>query len=309
GRRRRSPAGPAQVIRVRLAHRLPYSADGILAHLALTAVPGVEEFDPSTTTYRRTLRLPHGSGVVAVTPRADHVEGAIRLSDLRDLPSAVARVRWLLDLDADPVAVDTHLAEEPALRRVIARDPGRRVPRCTDGDELALRVVLGQQISTAAAARHAARLVSEVGERLDEPDGTLTHLFPTAGAVAGAPDRCLRLPDRRRRTLRTLAEHLARGELRLDPAADRDEAAAHLAELPGVGPWTASVIAMRALGDPDAFLADDLGVRRAAVQLGLPDTPARLVERSARWRPWRAYATQYLWAALDHPVATLRRQT
>jgi AraC family transcriptional regulator of adaptative response / DNA-3-methyladenine glycosylase II len=315
GRRRRSDAavaaslgiGAAQVIRVRLAHRMPYSADGVLAHLALTAVPGVEEFDLATTTYRRTLRLSHGAGVVAVTPRDDHVEGVVRLDDLRDLPSAVARLRWLLDLDADPVAVDTHLSEEPVLAPVIAKDPGRRVPRCTDGGELALRVVLGQQISTGAAARHAARLVDAVGEPLDAPDGSLTHLFPAPAAVADAPDECLRLPERRRRTLRALATELADGDLRLDADADRDEAARRLAQIPGVGPWTTSVVSMRALGDPDAFLPDDLGIRRAAAELGLGETPVRIAERSARWRPWRAYATQYLWAALDHPVATLRR--
>jgi AraC family transcriptional regulator of adaptative response / DNA-3-methyladenine glycosylase II len=314
GRRRRSDAavaaalaGAPQVIRVRLAHRLPYSVDGVLAHLALTAVPGIEEFDLATTTYRRTLRLPHGAGVAAVTPRVDHVEGVIRLDDLRDLPSAVARLRWLLDLDADPIAVDTHLSEERTLRRVIAKDPGRRVPRCTDGGELALRVVLGQQISTAAAARHTARLVDAVGDALESPDGSLTHLFPTAEAVADAPDECLRMPERRRGTLRAVATDLASGELRLDPDADRDEAAGRLAQIPGVGPWTTSVVSMRALGDPDAFLSDDLGVRRAAAELGLGDTPARLTEHSARWRPWRAYATQYLWASLDHPVATLRR--
>ena len=201
------------------------------------------------------------------------------------------------------------LGEERALRRIIARDPGRRVPRCTDGAELALRVVLGQQISTAAAARHTARLVDAVGERLPVADGRLTHVFPTPAAVRSAPDGCLRLTDRRRATLRGVADLLADDRLRLDPDADRDQAVALLGAVPGVGPWTTSVVAMRALGDPDAFLADDLGVRRAAESLGLASTPAQLAQRSARWRPWRAYATQYLWAALDHPVATLRRQS
>jgi AraC family transcriptional regulator, regulatory protein of adaptative response / DNA-3-methyladenine glycosylase II len=316
GRRRRADAavaaslpggGAPQAIRVRLAHRLPYSADGVLAHLALTAVPGVEEFDHETMTYRRTLRLPHGPGIVALTPQDDHVEGTLRLDDLRDLPAAVARARWLLDLDADPVAVDAHLSEEPALRRVIARDPGRRVPRSPDGGELALRAVLGQQVSTAAAARHTARLVEQVGDPLESPDRGLTHVFPTPEAVASAPDYCLRMPERRRCTVRGVATLLARGELRLEPDADREEATARLDAVPGVGPWTISVIAMRALGDPDAFLPDDLGVRRAAAQLGFGETGRGLAERAARWRPWRAYATQYLWAALDHPVATLRR--
>src|SRR5262249_28023001 len=153
---------------------------------------------------------------------------------------------------------------DPALRKVIRRDPGRRVPRSPDGAEMALRVVLGQQVSTAAARTHARRLVEALGDPLDDPEGQLTHLFPTSAAVADAPDDCLRLPERRRATLRGMAAALAGGDLSLDPGVDRDQAVARLGELPGVGPWTVATIAMRALGDPDAFLADDLGVRRAA---------------------------------------------
>jgi AraC family transcriptional regulator, regulatory protein of adaptative response / DNA-3-methyladenine glycosylase II len=294
-------------IRVRLAHRLPFSADGVLAHLALTAVPGVEHFDPETTTYRRTLRLPRGSAVAALTPRGDHVDCELRLTDLRDLPTAVARCRWLLDLDADPAAVDEQLGRDAVLARVIARDPGRRVPRTPDGAELAIRAVLGQQVSTRAARRHAVRLVQAVGEPLEVPDGELTHVFPTPAAIAEAPDDILRFPARRRETVRRIARAVASGELALGPEADRERATDQLRGIAGVGPWTVSTIAMRALGDPDAFLPDDLGVRVAADQLGLPTARRLLVERSSTWRPWRAYATQYLWAALDHPVATLRR--
>ncbi len=306
GRRRPPDAPSSQTIHVRLAHRLPYSADGVLAHLALTAVPGVEAFDGETMTFRRTLRLPRGSGVVALTPAPDHISARLRLSDLRDLPAAVARCRWLLDLDADPAAVDDHLSHDPALAPAIARDPGRRVPRTPDGAELALRVLIGQQVSTMAAQRHTARLVHALGEPLDPPDDGLTHVFPTAAAVADAPDELLRFPARRRQTIRSVARLLADGELVLEPDADRDETVSLLAEIGGVGPWTTATIAMRALGDPDAFLPDDLGVRVAAEQLGL-GSGRRLIERSAAWRPWRAYATQYLWSSLDHPIASLRR--
>ncbi len=128
----------------------------MLAHLALTAVPGVEHFDFDTMTYRRTLRLPHGAGLAALTPRGDHVDCGLRLDDLRDLPAAVARLRWLFDLDADPVAVDAALRLDPVLAPLVTKTPGRRVPRTPDGAELAVRAVLGQQVSTAAARRHTA---------------------------------------------------------------------------------------------------------------------------------------------------------
>jgi AraC family transcriptional regulator of adaptative response / DNA-3-methyladenine glycosylase II len=312
GRRPRHAApGPdaraGQTIRVRLAHRRPYSADGLLAHLVLTAVPGVEHYDHETGTYRRTLRLPHGGALASLAPRDGYVDAELRLADLRDLPAAVARCRWLFDLDADPIAVDEQLGRDGALRKIIRRDPGRRVPRSPDGSEMALRVVLGQQVSTAAARTHAQRLVEALGEPVDDPTGRLTHLFPSAAAVAAAPDRCLRLPRSRQATLRGMATALAAGYLCLDPGVERDEAVARLSSLPGVGPWTTATIAMRALGDPDAFLPDDLGVRRAAEGLGLAADRASLLERSARWRPWRAYATQYLWASLDHPVASLEK--
>jgi AraC family transcriptional regulator of adaptative response / DNA-3-methyladenine glycosylase II len=294
GRRPRSDLG-GQELRVRLAHRQPLSADGMLERLARNAVPGVEELDPASMTYRRSLDLPLGGAVVALTPRVDHVECRVWLADLRDLPAAVARSRWLLDLDADPVAIDAHLAADPLLAPLVAKDAGRRVARTPDGAELALRAVLGQQVSTAAGARHAARLVAAVGRPLAAPIGSVTHLFPSPGAVAAAPDDCFRMPDARRRTMRRLAEALASGDLVLTPDTDRAEAEHQLSRLPGIGPWTASVVAMRALGDPDAFPVDDLALRRRAAELGLGRTRRDLLARSAAWRPWRAYAAQHLW--------------
>ncbi len=307
GRRRPADVAAGQTIGVRLSHRLPYEAEGVLAHLALTAVPGVEEFDLPAMTYRRTLRLPRGAGVAALTPQADHLHCVLRLDDLRDLSAAVARLRWLFDLDADPVAVDGALAQDPVLAPVVAKGGGRRVPRTPDGAEMAVRAVLGQQVSTAAARSQTARLVQALGEPLDRPEGTLTHLFPTAEAVAEGAGDLLRGPRRRAATVVALARALAEGDLDLDPDADRADTRHRLEQIPGVGPWTSATVAMRALGDPDAFVVDDLGVRTAAAQLGLPTTRRALLDASAAWSPWRAYATQYLWGSLDHPVANLRR--
>ncbi|MFH8619572.1 AlkA N-terminal domain-containing protein [Streptomyces sp. NPDC017979] len=298
-------AGPGQspapgVIALRLPFRRPLNPGNLFGHLAATAVPGVEEWRDGA--YRRTLRLPYGHGVVALSPRPDHVACRLSLTDARDLTIAISRCRWMLDLDADPVAVDDHLRTDPLLRPLVERAPGRRVPRTVDADEFAVRAVLGQQVSTAAARTHAARLVTAHGERIEDPEGGLTHLFPTSRALAGLDPEALALPRTRRTTLTTLVGALADGSLRLGVDSDWDATRARLAELPGFGPWTVEVIAMRALGDPDAFLPTDLGMRRAAAGLGLPATPAALTAHAAGWRPWRAYAVQYLWATDDHPI-------
>jgi AraC family transcriptional regulator, regulatory protein of adaptative response / DNA-3-methyladenine glycosylase II len=293
GSQRRGPGA----LSLRLPFRRPLCPDNLFGHLAATAVPGVEEV--RNDTYRRTLRLTHGPGIVELTPADGHVACRMMLCDLRDLTAAIARCRWLLDLDADPVAIDDQLGSDPALGPVVAAGEGRRVPRCVDGAELAVRAVLGQQVSTAAARTHAARLVAQCGEPVDDPHGGLTHLFPTAEALADAD---LAMPASRRRTLAALVEALRSQRLSLDPGCDRDEALSVLSALPGFGPWTRQVIAMRALGDPDAFPAADLGVRRAAEALGLPASPVALSARAERWRPWRAYAVQYLWSAGEHPI-------
>ncbi|UGS34344.1 AlkA N-terminal domain-containing protein [Capillimicrobium parvum] len=284
-------------IAVRLPFRRPLCPDNLFGHLAATAVPGVEEVRGAT--YRRTLRLTHGAGIVELTPAADHVACRLMLADLRDLAAAISRSRWLLDLDADPVAVDEQLATDPALAPIVRAAPGRRVPRCADGPELAVRAVLGQQISTAAARTYAARLVTAIGEPVEDRGGGLTHLFPAPEALREVP---VAMPASRRRTLAALLDALAGGRLDLGPGCDREAALDTLGRLPGFGPWTIGTIAMRALGDPDAFVAGDLGVRRAAEALGLPATPGALTARSAAWRPWRAYAVQYLWSTGDHEI-------
>ncbi|MDQ0988010.1 AlkA N-terminal domain-containing protein [Streptomyces sp. V2I9] len=298
----RSPHAPAVpgVIALRLPYRAPLNPSNLFGHLAATAVPGVEEWRDGA--YRRTLTLPYGHGVVALAPKPDHIACRLSLTDPRDLTRAISRCRWLLDLDADPVAVDARLSMDPLLAPLVGAGPGRRVPRTVDGAEFAVRAVLGQQVSTAAARTHAARLVTAHGTPVDDPEGGLTHLFPTPGALAGLDPEALALPRTRRTTLTTLVAALAEDRLRLDTDTDWEEARAALSALPGFGPWTVESIAMRALGDPDAFLPTDLGIRRAAERLGLPATPAALTARAADWRPWRAYAVQYLWTVDDHPV-------
>ncbi|WP_282107925.1 AlkA N-terminal domain-containing protein [Streptomyces sp. RK76] len=298
-RNRRAATAPG-ALSLRLPFRAPLNPDNLFGHLAATAVPGVEEWRDGA--YRRTLRLPYGHGIVALTPNPDHIACRLTLSDLRDLTVAISRCRRLLDLDADPTAIDDQLRADPLLAPLVDKAPGRRVPRTVDEAEFAVRAVLGQQVSTAAARTHAARLVTAHGDPVDDPEGGLTHLFPSTEALAAVDPGTLAMPRTRRTTFTTLVAHLADGSVNPGVESDWAETRARLLALPGFGPWTADVIAMRALGDPDAFLPTDLGIRRAAAELGLPSTPAALTARAAAWRPWRAYAVQYLWATDDHPI-------
>ncbi len=296
----RGAQGTPGVLALRLPFRAPLNPDNLFGHLAATAVPGVEEWRDGA--YRRTLRLPYGHAIVSLTPEPDHVACRLTLSDLRDLPVAISRCRRMLDLDADPVAVDEQLRLDPVLAPLVDKAPGRRVPRTVDEAEFAIRAVLGQQVSTAAARTHAARLVTAHGEQVDDAEGGLTHLFPSPEALAALDPESLAMPRTRRATFTTLVSQLADGTLHLGVESDWAETRSRLLSLPGFGPWTVDVIAMRALGDPDAFLPTDLGIRRAAQELGLPSTPAALTRRAAAWAPWRAYAVQYLWATDSHPI-------
>ncbi|MEV7891186.1 AlkA N-terminal domain-containing protein [Streptomyces sp. NPDC002817] len=295
-----NPASTPGALTLRLPFRAPLNPDNLFGHLAATAVPGVEEWRDGA--YRRTLRLPYGHGIVTLTPNPDHIACRLTLSDLRDLTVAISRCRRMLDLDADPVAIDDQLRTDPVLAPLVDKAPGRRVPRTVDEAEFAVRAVLGQQVSTAAARTHAARLVTAHGEPLEDPGGGLTHLFPSPEALAALDPESLAMPRTRRATFTTLVAQLADGSLNLGVEGDWTETRARLLALPGFGPWTVDVIAMRALGDPDAFLPTDLGIRKAAQELGLPSTPAALTARAAAWRPWRAYAVQYLWATDGHPI-------
>ncbi len=281
---------------VRLAYRDPLDWAGLMSFLAARAIPGVEEVVGGA--YRRTLRLPHGWGVAELRQGDRYIECRLHLSDLRDLGSAVQRCRRLLDLDSDPIAIDEELATDPLLGTLVRRAPGRRVAGAVDGDELALRAVLGQQVSVAAAQTTLGKITLSLGKPLPAPDGGLTHLFPSAETIAEVDSELLPGPRRRRETLRLLARLLAAGEIVPQPSSDRGEVRSSLLAVPGIGAWTADYIGMRCLGDPDAFLPTDLGIRRALWSMGQPVEPRAVAALAQRWRPWRAYAVQHLWASL-----------
>ena len=244
--------------------------------LAARAVPGVED---ASGVFRRTVGLEHGPAVIEL--------GGVVVADPRDLAAAEGAVRRLAG--SDPAAADAHLAGDRWLAPLVAARPGLRMPGTVDGGELAVRAVLGQQVSIAAARTLAGRLVAAAGEPLSEPHGALTHLWPRPEAITEVAHR-MPMPRSRQRTLAALAGALV-GGLRLDPETDHAEARAALLELPGIGPWTAEYVAMRALGDRDAWLPTDLGVRHGLARLGAPP------EAADAWRPHRAHAVRHLWAS------------
>ncbi|WP_199432509.1 AlkA N-terminal domain-containing protein [Qaidamihabitans albus] len=286
---------------LRLPYREPFDAVGTLAFLAARAVPGVE--DVREGTYRRTLRLPHGSASAALTPSSGHVRCDLRLSDVRDLGSAVTRLRRLADLDADPQAVNRMLAADPALAPSVAAAPGIRVPGTVDGPELVLRAMLGQQVSVAAARTAAGRLAAELGEQAPTAgDGEPGLLFPSPAAVAEHAGEVLRGPRRRIDALAAVADALATGRLDVHVGRDTDELRAELLATPGIGPWTADYVLMRGLGDPDVLLTGDLALRRGAAALGIADSAAGLTGHAQDWRPWRSYAGMHLWRASAPPT-------
>ncbi|MEU7870182.1 AlkA N-terminal domain-containing protein [Dactylosporangium sp. NPDC049140] len=279
--RRTQPETDEGLISVRLPYRAPLHAEALLTFLGDRAVAGIDGLDAEG--YHRNLRLPHGIGRATLAPHPGHVAATLRLTDLRDLAPAVARCRRLFDLDADPAAVDAVLGADPALAPMVLKEEGVRVPRATDGFEIAVRAVVGQQISVAAARTVLRKLISaDAG------------LFPSAEELLALPDEAFAMPESRRRTLRGLATAVVDG-LDLDGGGDRDETVERLKALPGIGDWTAQYTAMRALGDPDAFLPTDLGVLRGARAAGLPDNPKALAAHAERWRPWRSYAAIRLW--------------
>ena len=309
----REDAADGTWLRLRLACREPFDGWSMLRFLAARAIPGVEEVADGR--YARTVRVPGGSGIAELMPPpaaqgggngraapAGRASGAqvslrVRLTSLRGIGQVVSRCRRLFDLDADPQAIAAALAADEALAPLVAARPGLRVPGAYEGFELAVRAVIGQQVSVRGASTLTGRLAARHGTRLDGatgPTGPLSVLFPRPADLADADLAGLGLTTARQATLRALAAACAAGRLNLDPGTDPEETAARLAELPGVGPWTVAYIMMRT-GDPDAFPGSDLGLRRAMERLGIE--PAR----ADRWRPWRAYAALHLWAALADP--------
>lgn len=279
---------------MRLSACAPFDGEWPMAFLHRRVVPGIEEVIPGG--YRRSLALPHGPGVVELVLGAGHVEATFHLEDARDADAAAGACRRLLDLDRDPAPIAEHLGADPVIGHLVAAAPGRRVPGHPDGCELAVRAVLGQQVTVTAGTKLVTRIVAELGLPLPRPVGEVTHVFPTAAAIAGLDPDALPMPRRRGRTLVAVAAELAAGRLVLDDAVDRAGAHRALLALPGIGPWTAGYVAMRALRDPDAFIPGDAGLRHGLVKLGCDPSPREADRVAERWRPYRAYAIQHLWA-------------
>jgi len=302
-RRRGAPQPAPGLISLRLPVRPPFDGAGLMRILALKAVPGVEAADGGT--YRRSLQLPHGEATIVLRAASDHVACELSLADPRDVVPAVARARRLLDLDADSAAVDDVLGSDPLIGPLVAAWPGMRVPGAVDGLELAVKAVIGQQVSVAGARTVAARLASAYGKPVTASDRTqdhspgeargVTHHFPTADALAGIDPETLPMPRSRGRSLVALCTAVAEGRIRLDAGADRDDTTAALLAVPGIGPWTADYVRMRALSDPDVLLTTDLGVRRGLERLGSPGDPRSAAAAGQHWRPWRSYALMHLW--------------
>ena len=267
----------------------------LLAFLGDRAVPGVERFDGQI--YRRALRLARGSAVVELTPLGDGVRCTLQLERPEDEAEALARCRRLLDLDTHLTAVEAHLSGDLVLGPLVERRPGLRVPSTVDGFELAVRAVVGQQVSVAGARTVLGRLTAAYGEPLAGADGLDRH-FPSAAALAKADPARMPFPRVRGEALRSIARLATEGRLNLDPGADGASARASLLDIRGVGPWTASYIGMRALVDRDAWLPRDVGLRNALERLGQPGGEPAALRLSERWRPWRSYAVVHLWATL-----------
>lgn len=297
--RREPPMGAeGGMLVLRLAARHPFAADDLLRYFAWHAIPGVEEVTDGV--YRRTVTLQRSQGIIELEPAADRRALILRarIEDMRDLSLLAARCRQLFDLDADPAAIAATLGSDALLAPLIAARPGLRVAATFDGFEMAVRAIVGQQISVAGACTVLGRLAMRLGQPLAEPRGSLRFLFPTAEAVAEGDLAGLGLTTARADCLRALARVVRSGEVVLDRGADRLQTTGRLLSIRGIGPWTAAYLAMRALGDPDAWPAADLALCRAARQRGFDGGAAALQRRAESWRPWRSYAAQHLWAAL-----------
>jgi AraC family transcriptional regulator of adaptative response / DNA-3-methyladenine glycosylase II len=318
--------GATPAIVAHLTYRPPLDLEGTLAFLGRRAVPGVESWDGGI--YQAALDLPHGFGVVTIpvdqprspergqrppgrASRTPAVDCQLELSDIRDYSTAVSRVRRLLDLDADPAAVAGALGDDPLIGTLVAAAPGRRVPGTTSPFEMAVRAIIGQQVSVPGARRVCARIAEVHGARIAEAHGTpvadadgtridggthpaetagrrITRLFPNPEQLAQADPSTFPLPARRIATVKALAAEVAAGRIQFDPGADRDEVERQLLALPGIGPWTAAYIRMRAFGDPDVFVPGDLVLDRMVGGTGTDPS---------RWKPWRSYAAIHLWTA------------
>jgi AraC family transcriptional regulator of adaptative response / DNA-3-methyladenine glycosylase II len=281
---------------IHLPYRPPFAAGALLSFLSARAVPGVEVVRDGT--YRRGVRVAGESpAVISMTPDLTNDVITLDISVDRELDHAalVHGARRAFDLDADSKAIDAALAADTTLAPLVRRTPGMRVPGTFDPFELVVRAIFGQQVSVAGARTSLGRFAARFGTPLDPPDGDVRYLFPGPDRVAEISPEELEMPRGRAEAIRRVGELLASGELDLSGRLSLDENLHTLGEVRGIGPWTVAYVAMRALRDPDAFMATDLGVRRGSEMLGLPSTSKELLERAERWRPWRAYAVMHLW--------------
>lgn len=292
-------AGAGEVVRLMLPYQAPYDWDAMLSFLALRAIPGVEEVERGR--YARTIGLGDDVGVLIVEPEAkSRLSIAIRFPKISALPNIIARVRRVFDLAAEPVAIAAHLSRDATLEPLVAKRPGLRVPGAWDGFELAIRAILGQQITVGAARGLAGKLVAAYGAALPASLASegLTHVFPTPAQLADANFATLGMPRARAAALSAMTRAVAADPMIFGPKRSLDEAISTLRDLPGVGEWTAQYIAMRELREPDAFPAADIGLMRALTDdVGRRPNPAELLARAEAWRPWRAYAALHLWSS------------
>lgn len=304
---RRGPAvAPDRALELKLAARAPFDAAPLLAFFAARAIPGVE--DVRDGVYRRAFALEGAPATLEVHARPDAVLLRLPPRAASALPRVIARVSRMFDLDADVDAIAAWLGRDPRLARAL-RGRTVRVPGAFDAFEAGVRALLGQQVSVAAARTLAGRLARVAGAPLAAPDGAITHVFPTPAAVAAASLEKLGLPGARAAALRGFAAAVADGSLDLGAFKSLDDAVERLSALPGIGDWTAQYLAMRALGEPDAFPAGDLGVREALARNGRRPGEREVRARAERWRPWRAYAVLALWTEPRCTPARVRRAT
>jgi AraC family transcriptional regulator of adaptative response / DNA-3-methyladenine glycosylase II len=300
-RRKSASLEEGKDIVLRLRYRAPYDWENMLAFLRARAIPGVEMVEVGR--YLRTVEVDGAVGSIAVAhlPKQQSLEVSIRFPDVKALPAIVARIRRQFDLGADIETIDQHLSADPALARLVTLRPGLRAPGGWDGFEIAVRAVLGQQITVVAARRLAGELVRLHGRSVPQAwriHPALSHVFPASGRLASSSSIGLGMPAARLATLKAVAEAAVADANLFRPFGGVDETVARLKAIRGIGEWTAQYIALRAVREMDAFPATDIGLLRGAASIeGAAVTPENLLGRAESWRPWRAYAAQHLWAA------------